>query len=219
MTFADGTCTQVVEIRIADDNRTAGGLATTFFMAPAAESLTGSAGNDSYHVTAGDRVIEAANGGIDTVYSNFSRALEANVETFVLTGTASINATGNALANRLTGKCRRQRAERRHRRRHWRPAAPGNDTYIVDNARDTVVEGWNGGTDTVRSTVGWTLGANFENLILLGGSSPERHRQRAGQPPDRQMPAATFWMAAPVPTPLAAAPETIPMSSTMPATV
>ena len=171
MTFADGTRTQVVEIRIADDNRTAGGAGNDIlYGTSAAESLTGSAGNDSYHVTAGDRVIETANGGIDTVYSNFSRALEANVENLVLTGTASINATGNALANRLTGNAGAN-VLNGGTGADTMTGGAGNDTYIVDNARDTVVEGWNGGTDTVRSTVGWTLGANFENLILLGGSS------------------------------------------------
>ncbi|MBW8891474.1 MAG: hypothetical protein JF617_04655, partial [Burkholderiales bacterium] len=44
----------------------------------------------------------------------------------------------------------------------------GNDTYIVDNASDTVTENAAEGTDTVQSSISWTLGANVENLVLSG---------------------------------------------------
>ncbi|PSF34929.1 hypothetical protein C7H19_18145 [Aphanothece hegewaldii CCALA 016] len=44
----------------------------------------------------------------------------------------------------------------------------GNDTYIVDSASDFVTENSNEGTDTVQSSVTYTLGNNLENLILTG---------------------------------------------------
>lgn len=45
----------------------------------------------------------------------------------------------------------------------------GNDTYIVDSVDDKVVESaTNGGYDTVKATVSYTLGANVEALELLG---------------------------------------------------
>ena len=44
----------------------------------------------------------------------------------------------------------------------------GNDTYIVDNTGDMVYENINEGTDTVRSSVTYTLSANVENLTLTG---------------------------------------------------
>ena len=44
----------------------------------------------------------------------------------------------------------------------------GNDSFVVDNADDTIVEGVNQGTDLVLSTGGYSLGANVENLTLQG---------------------------------------------------
>lgn len=69
-----------------------------------ADTLQGLAGNDTYIVdNVGDKVVEAANAGIDTVQSSVSYTLSANVENLVLTGSAAINGTGNALANVITG--------------------------------------------------------------------------------------------------------------------
>ncbi|MGF1991741.1 MAG: beta strand repeat-containing protein [Nostoc sp. ZfuVER08] len=44
----------------------------------------------------------------------------------------------------------------------------GNDTYIVDSLSDVIIEGLNAGTDVVKSSVNWVLGANIEKLILIG---------------------------------------------------
>ncbi|HVV94212.1 MAG TPA: hypothetical protein VHD15_12410 [Hyphomicrobiales bacterium] len=46
----------------------------------------------------------------------------------------------------------------------------GNDTYVVNDANDTVTEvaGKAGGTDLVKSSVSFTLGAHVENLTLTG---------------------------------------------------
>jgi Ca2+-binding RTX toxin-like protein len=46
--------------------------------------------------------------------------------------------------------------------------ASGNDTYVVDNAADTVVETPNGGYDTVVSSVSVALADNVEKLVLTG---------------------------------------------------
>ena len=42
----------------------------------------------------------------------------------------------------------------------------GNDTYVVNTTADVVTELANEGTDTVRSSVTYTLGAEVENLVL-----------------------------------------------------
>lgn len=48
----------------------------------------------------------------------------------------------------------------------------GDDTYVVDSATDRVVEGADGGIDTVRTTrTVWTLGENVENLVLTSTSA------------------------------------------------
>ena len=49
----------------------------------------------------------------------------------------------------------------------------GDDTYYVDNSGDSVIEGSNGGTDTIISSVGYSLSAlpNVENLKLVGGAT------------------------------------------------
>jgi serralysin len=46
----------------------------------------------------------------------------------------------------------------------------GNDTYIVGEAGDIVTELAGEGTDTVRSAIDYTLGANLENLVLTGAA-------------------------------------------------
>ena len=46
----------------------------------------------------------------------------------------------------------------------------GNDIYVVSSTDIVLVESTVSGTDTVRTTVSWTLGANFENLVLLGNA-------------------------------------------------
>ena len=48
---------------------------------------------------------------------------------------------------------------------------PGNDSYIVGQVDDEVIEAVGDGTDTVRSTVSYTLPIHVENLTLAGGGA------------------------------------------------
>src|SRR5262249_52025194 len=47
----------------------------------------------------------------------------------------------------------------------------GNDTYVVDNGNDVVLESINEGTDSVQSSVTFTLSDNVENLSLTGSGN------------------------------------------------
>ncbi|HEY9621237.1 MAG TPA: calcium-binding protein [Crinalium sp.] len=55
----------------------------------------------------------------------------------------------------------------------------GDDTYVVNGLGDRVVEAPNEGLDTVQSTVSYKLGANLENLTLIG-SKPSRGTGNSG---------------------------------------
>jgi Ca2+-binding RTX toxin-like protein len=127
-----------------------------------ADQMSGGMGDDLYTVdNVGDTVIEqAGEGTLDSVASSVTYALSANVENLVLTGTGAIHGTGNDSDNVLTGNSAA----------NVLAGGAGNDTYII-GAGDTVVEGANGGADTVVSTLTYALAANVEHLTLVGFSS------------------------------------------------
>ena len=126
----------------------------------AANVLIGGGGNDTYVIGAGDSVVEAANSGTETVQSALTYTLGSNLENLSLTGSAAINGTGNSLDNILTGNSAA----------NVLTGGSGNDTYVVGSG-DSVVEAASAGTDTVQSSVSWTLGSNLENLTLTGLSA------------------------------------------------
>ncbi|WP_342154724.1 hypothetical protein [Methylorubrum sp. SB2] len=143
--------------------------------------LRGGLGDDIYYIdNASDRIVEAAGAGRDTALASFSATLAANVEELRLTGTAALSGTGNALGNTITGNEAANTlygldgddvldggdgADRL-------VGGAGNDRYIVRSDDDAIVEQAGGGTDTVVSSLNWTLTDNIENLIL--SDNPDR---------------------------------------------
>jgi Ca2+-binding RTX toxin-like protein len=144
-----------------------------------ADILTGGLGDDLYIVdNTGDRIVEAAGAGTDTVQSSVTLTLAANVENLILTGSAAINGTGNTLANVLTGNTGVNTLAGGGGNDTLDGGldtvgdvlngGAGNDIYIV-RANDTVTEASGAGRDTVRTDLAsFTLGANVEDLIFTG---------------------------------------------------
>lgn len=69
------------------------------------DRMSGGKGDDIYYVdNAGDRTIELANEGVDTVFSSVSFNLGGTfIEKLILTGANGLSAVGNSQNNRLTG--------------------------------------------------------------------------------------------------------------------
>jgi Ca2+-binding RTX toxin-like protein len=133
-----------------------------------ADRMEGGLGNDTYVVdNVGDVVVENASAGTDTIRTVFSWTLGANVENLVLSGSGNLNATGNSLTNVLTGNSGNNVLDGKGGADSM-AGGLGNDTYVIDNVGDVVVEAAGAGTDTIRTVFSWTLGDNLENLTLLG---------------------------------------------------
>ncbi|SDO25184.1 Ca2+-binding protein, RTX toxin-related, partial [Polaromonas sp. JS666] len=142
-----------------------------------ADMLVGGPGDDTYTVdNAGDVVVELAGEGTDTVKSSIGYTLGAEIENLVLTGTAAVNGVGNAGNNTLTGNTAANTLTGGEGNDTLSGGAgpdtmiggAGNDSFTVDDVRDVAVELADEGTDTVRSSVNYTLGAEIENLVLTG---------------------------------------------------
>ncbi|MFZ5796505.1 MAG: calcium-binding protein, partial [Pseudomonadota bacterium] len=135
-----------------------------------ADTMTGGAGNDIYYVDSlDDRVIEAVNGGYDTVRTMVSLTTPDNVERIELLGSANIDATGNTLDNVLVGNGGNNVLDGGAGADAMIGGA-GDDIYLVDNAGDTVTEAALEGTDSVFASVSHWLSAHVENLTLTGSA-------------------------------------------------
>lgn len=90
-----------------------------------------------------------------------------NIEN-VIGGTGNDRLTGDNFANQLTGKAGDDFLDG-GAGADILNGGNGNDIYVVDNVGDRVKEtGAATGTDKVKSSVSFTLGANVENLTLTG---------------------------------------------------
>ncbi|MCH8615703.1 hypothetical protein LZ016_06265 [Sphingomonas sp. SM33] len=149
-----------------------GGLgADTLDGGSGADVLRGGAGNDIYYVdAAGDQIVEVASSGNDSVNSSVTYALGDFVENLRLTGGSNVDGTGNNLNNLLVGNSGANVLDGRAGADKMGGGA-GNDTYYVDNAGDQVVENASSGSDTVYSSISYSLGENVETLRLVGSSA------------------------------------------------
>ena len=129
-----------------------------------ADTMQGGRGNDSYVVdNVGDRVIEAAGGGLDFVTSSVSYTLTENVERLELSGTA-LEATGNRLDNHIAG----------NELNNVLIGLEGSDVLFGSQGDDTLNGGGSGDTYVYNASDGHDIiidegrAADIDVLILSG---------------------------------------------------
>jgi Ca2+-binding RTX toxin-like protein len=117
------------------------------------DSLVGGAGDDVYVVdVAGDRVVEAANGGYDRVEATAAGyTLAANVEDLLYTGKLAFVGGGNELANNITGGIGADVLS----------GAAGDDVLTGGAGADRLVGGIGADTFVLDSLVGFDTIADF----------------------------------------------------------
>jgi len=152
-----------------------GGLGNDYLDGGAgADIMEGGAEDDTYIVNSvNDSILERAGEGYDTVVSSSNYILNNEIEELRLLEGFNINGTGNARDNMITGNSANNILDGVTGADSM-IGRGGDDTYYVDNTGDVVIEQAGEGVDTVQSSIGYTLGNNVENLILLDFSMPEK---------------------------------------------
>ena len=142
--------------------------------------LNGGEGNDLYYIdnVSDDVINESVTGGTDTILSSVMYSLNSlYVENLTLTGTDNVTATGNTLNNVLTGNSGNNTLSGGTGNDTLDGGlgldvlngGEGNDLYYVDNVADVINESATGGTDTILSSVYYSLYNRYvENLTLTG---------------------------------------------------
>ena len=169
----------------SDINGTAGN--DTLEGGAADDRLFGNDGNDRLRGKAGADRLDGGNGVDVADYAASAAGVIVNLATGeasngdaagdVLVSVENIDGsaladtlTGNASANRLAGGAGDDILD----------GGAGSDTLVggagddflhVDSSGDVVTENSGEGTDTIVASVGWTLGANLENLTLSGSAA------------------------------------------------
>jgi len=161
------------------DNRIVGGAGEDILTGGGgSDVLEGGTGDDRYRVDGGmAQIVEAADGGLDTVYASIGYSLTAGQEVEVLradAGAVGLTLAGNEFDNTLlggddddtlsggagndilNGGLGSDRLD----------GGSGDDRFHADTAADQIVEAVGGGSDTVYASVGYSLAAGVEVEFL-----------------------------------------------------
>lgn len=161
------------------------------------DTLIGGLDDDTFLVdSAGDVIVEAANGGKDTVKATASSyTLSGNLETLIYVGAGAFTGIGNDLANTITGDAGDDTLNGGAgddklygglgadnliggdgkdsldggAGADTLAGGAGNDSYIIDDSLDAIIEVAGGGSDSARVTAqAWTLSDQVESLTFIG---------------------------------------------------
>lgn len=125
----------------------------------------GTKGNDVYYAThTADNIVEKANEGQDTVYSNVSYTLPNNVENLVLTGSDNIYGAGNNSDNVLVGNSGNNRLY----------SGRGNDTVYGGAGHDNI-NGGDGDDQLFGDEGNDILDGAAGNDVLQGGEGNDTY--------------------------------------------
>jgi Ca2+-binding RTX toxin-like protein len=135
-----------------------------------ADQMFGGGGRDVYVVDdPGDRVIEAANRGVDEIRTAVSLNMPANVERLVMLGDRDLDAGGNGLANVMAGNAG-DNVLNGGGGADLMAGGLGDDAYVVDDAGDRVVERAGAGRDFVAAAIDHVLAEHVENGEIRGAA-------------------------------------------------
>ncbi len=122
-------------------------------------TLVAGSGSDTFIVNDAADVVQGVPAGAhDTLMSSVSYSLATNLDTLVLTGTASLTGTANSDNDTLVSNSGVDTLI----------GGSGNETYIVNNAGDVIQDHSPGHGSVVEASVGYTLAVSSVTLELTG---------------------------------------------------
>jgi trimeric autotransporter adhesin len=155
-----GTANLVGTGNTATDKLTANAAGNdTLVAGTGASTLTGESGNDTFVISStADVVSDTSTTASNTVESSISYTLPTHVNTLILTGTGALTGTANSATDTLIAGTAVATLK----------GSSGNDTFVINNSADVVTDTSTTASNTVQSSVSYTLVTNVNTLILSG---------------------------------------------------
>jgi Ca2+-binding RTX toxin-like protein len=162
-----GTGNSLVYSAGGNDTLTGGSGNDTLVSAQGNDTLIGGAGDTTFVIHHTTNTILAQAGANNTLVSSISYVLPQNFRNLTLTGTDALTGTGNDLANVITANDGNDTLIAGTGVAILIGGA-GDDTYVINNPDDVIIEAPNQGNNTVISSVSYALPENVQHLTLTG---------------------------------------------------
>jgi len=173
LTGTGNSLNNVLTGNAGNDTLTGGSGNDTLIAGSGIDTLIGGSGNDIFEISNASDVIKAGT-GTNTVDSSISYTLGAGLQNLMLTGTANLTGMGNSLNDVINGNAGKDTLTGGSGNDMLIAGSgidtliggTGNDTFVINSASDVIKVGT--GTNTVESSINYTLGAGLQNLRLTG---------------------------------------------------